>query len=722
MSDRFWQELFQSQLIHTIIIVKRKDLLILGLLNIREELCQLLKNESGFIITSSGKLQPEVKVENGNVLFSERVKMFEYPHLLSMFILSLCFFILYSPLFAMVGSPSDSLKKVLLRTRPDTMRVRILNTLAETYATTHRDSAIIYGKQAQSLSEQLAFNPGLAEALRIIGICHMREQEYGIASSHLHRSLALWASLGNADKQRKIHFALGHIAEQRSDFSEALKQYLSSLRFADQIGDKSNVLSLQMSIGAVYGHMEQHSKAIELFEKVLHAYELIGDSLGIAQACNNLGNELGADGRHAEARTYLNRAVILVRALRHPIGEAITLGSLANHYQRIDRYDSALACNERILVLFKEIGDPFRLAAASINTGEVLTRLKRYKEAKDYLNKGIEYAKSVGANQWLANAHAGLYDIAYEQGDAKEALEQFKLHIAYQDTITNEANTRKAVEVQMQYDFDKREAETRANQEKKDQHQRLVRNGIGSGLAIALVFLVVVLRQRNHISKEKARSEELLLNILPEETAKELKEKGHSEAQLIDDVTILFTDFKGFTLHSEKVTPKELVADLHDCFSAFDRICEKYGVEKIKTIGDSYMAAGGLPTPNNTHAQDVLNVAFEMVKFIEEGKAKKINAGIPYFEIRIGLHTGPVVAGIVGIKKFQYDIWGDTVNTASRMESSGEAGKINVSQTTYEILKDSSAFSFEYRGKVEAKGKGELAMYFANLSEHNESK
>lgn len=701
---------------------KIKPTLIFNHFEIRECIYSLMNNKNKFTLAMQGKLQPELKLENGNVLFEERVKKFEYPRVPAMLIISLCFLFVYIPLIAKAGSPSDSLKKVLLRSGHDTVRVRILNTLAETYADIDPDSAIIYGKQAQSLSEQLAFNPGLAEALRIIGVCHMREQEYGIASSHLHRALTLWASLGNVDKQRKIHFALGHIAEQRSDFSEALKQYLLSLKFAEQIGDNVSVLNLQMSIGVVYGHMEQHAKSIELLEKVLHAYERIGDSLGIAQACNNLGNEFDADGRHTEARIYLNRAVILVRALKHPMGEAITLGSLANHFQRLEQFDSALAYNERILVLFKEIGDPFRLAAASINTGEVLTRLKRYKEAKEYLNKGIEYAQSVGANQWLANAHAGLYDIAFAQGDAKEALEQFKLHIAYEDTITNEANTRKAVEVQMQYDFDKREAETRADQEKKDQRQRLVRNGIGSGLAFALLFLVVVLRQRNRISKEKARSEELLLNILPEETAKELKEKGHSDAQLIDDVTILFTDFKGFTAHSEKVTPKELVADLHECFSAFDRICEKYGVEKIKTIGDSYMAAGGLPTPNNTHAQDVLKVAFEMVKFIEQGKAKKINVGIPYFEIRIGVHTGPVVAGIVGIKKFQYDIWGDTVNTASRMESSGEAGKINVSQTTYEILKDIPAFSFEYRGKVEAKGKGEMAMYFASLSEHKGSK
>ena len=219
------------------------------------------------------------------------------------------------------------------------------------------------------------------------------------------------------------------------------------------------------------------------------------------------------------------------------------------------------------------------------------------------------------------------------------------------------------------------------------------------------------------IRKEKERSDELLLNILPAEVAEELKEKGRAEAQLIDQVTVLFTDFKEFTAMSEQVGPKELVNDLNECFSRFDHITARLGIEKIKTIGDAYMAAGGLPVPNTTHATDVVRAALEIRDFIEEGKAKKIEKGLPFFEIRIGVHTGPVVAGIVGVKKFQYDIWGDTVNTASRIESNCEVGKVNISQTTYELLKDDPAFAFESRGKIETKGKGKLNMYYLQLKE-----
>ncbi len=216
--------------------------------------------------------------------------------------------------------------------------------------------------------------------------------------------------------------------------------------------------------------------------------------------------------------------------------------------------------------------------------------------------------------------------------------------------------------------------------------------------------------QKDEIEKEKDRSEELLLNILPVEIAEELKSKGSADAKCIDMVTVLFTDFKGFTSLSEQLSPENLVAEINNCFSGFDLIMQKYGIEKIKTIGDAYMAAGGLPTVNQSHPIDVVNAALEIKDFMVKLANEKRTAGELFFEIRIGVHTGPVVAGIVGIKKFAYDIWGDTVNTASRMESSGEVGQVNISGTTFELVKDH--FECAHRGKIEAKGKGKIDMYF----------
>ncbi|MBK8552526.1 MAG: adenylate/guanylate cyclase domain-containing protein [Ignavibacteria bacterium] len=270
---------------------------------------------------------------------------------------------------------------------------------------------------------------------------------------------------------------------------------------------------------------------------------------------------------------------------------------------------------------------------------------------------------------------------------------------------------------EMQYDFDKKEAFAKAEQEKKDalalkelQRQKLLRNSFIGGFSTVLVFAGIFFKQRNKIRLGKERSDELLLNILPEEVAEELKAKGSAEAKHFDEVTVMFTDFKGFTQISERLTPAELVMEIDTCFKAFDEIISKYNIEKIKTIGDSYMCAGGLPVANRTNAADVLKAALEIQEYMREHIRKRESEGKEIFEIRIGIHTGPVVAGIVGVKKFAYDIWGNTVNIASRMESSGETGKVNISGTTYELAKDK--FICTYRGKVEAKNKGMIDMYF----------
>ncbi len=212
------------------------------------------------------------------------------------------------------------------------------------------------------------------------------------------------------------------------------------------------------------------------------------------------------------------------------------------------------------------------------------------------------------------------------------------------------------------------------------------------------------------VESERAKSDKLLLNILPLETAQELKEKGHATPKHYDQITVLFTDFKGFTHLAEKITPEQVIQELDVCFLAFDEICEKYNLEKIKTIGDSYMCAGGLPVANTTNPIDVVSAGLAMQTWMDAWAKEKRAKGQETWELRLGIHTGEAIAGVVGKNKFAYDIWGDTVNLASRMESSGEVGKVNISETTYALVKDK--FSCIFRGKISAKNKGEVAMYF----------
>lgn len=219
-----------------------------------------------------------------------------------------------------------------------------------------------------------------------------------------------------------------------------------------------------------------------------------------------------------------------------------------------------------------------------------------------------------------------------------------------------------------------------------------------------------VQQRTEQLEQEKKKSDDLLLNILPEDVADELKNTGRAQAKKYDTISVMFTDFKDFTNRSENMTPEELVTELDTYFCEFDRIVVKYGLEKIKTIGDAYLCIGGISGESEKSAINTVRAASEIMEFVNSTAEQRKQNGDEYFEMRIGITTGPVVAGIVGEKKFAYDIWGDTVNTAARLEQSGVEGRINISDTTYEIVKDK--FECEYRGEVEAKNKGMLKMYF----------
>ncbi|MEN6468446.1 MAG: adenylate/guanylate cyclase domain-containing protein [Smithella sp.] len=241
-------------------------------------------------------------------------------------------------------------------------------------------------------------------------------------------------------------------------------------------------------------------------------------------------------------------------------------------------------------------------------------------------------------------------------------------------------------------------------------------------VSISFIFLLHETRYRSwlkskkideqslELRSDKEKIDKLLLNILPPAVAKELKNDGLVKPVFYESATIVFADIVGFTKITEKLTPDQLVRELDEVFSSFDRVMDKYGLEKLKTIGDAYMFVAGVPVANKTHEIDAVLGALEFQSLIEKINQLKTCKGRPVFEIRIGINTGPLMAGIVGEKKFVYDVWGDSVNLASRMESSGEGGRVNISETTYVRIKD--YFETEVRGQIMAKNKGSVAMYF----------
>jgi class 3 adenylate cyclase len=370
-------------------------------------------------------------------------------------------------------------------------------------------------------------------------------------------------------------------------------------------------------------------------------------------------------------------------------------------------------------------GKVSRTAHVYTNLAFVAGAKGEMRKANELLKLAMAYADSANDLSLQVVVHGKLARNYHALGDDANAYRESMQRYDLNDSLLSAQKLKTLADMQAQYESVRQEkeigalrAENLATELEKAKARRtriifqFVALGV-IGLAVALFSrLRYVGRSRLAIKQAKAVSDGLLHNILPEEVADEIRAKGYADAREFERATILFTDFKDFTAQSGSLTAQELVAEIDHCFKAFDGIVEKYGIEKIKTIGDAYMAAGGLPEANPGSPLQTVLAALEMVDFMKAYQAERMAQGRQYFIMRTGLHTGPVIAGIVGLKKYAYDIWGDTVNVANRMETYGEVGKVNISQATYGLVKDQPGLRFTPRGAVEVKGKGRMEMYF----------
>lgn len=414
----------------------------------------------------------------------------------------------------------------------------------------------------------------------------------------------------------------------------------------------------------------------------------------------------------------LNSAIPLASADKDYPSLVRTLEIKGQYFLAINQLDSAEACLHKVKEVMRLYNVKNFSGAGSHTPNYYLAKVRilqnRYKDARLLLEQEINEVGYI--KKELLKEQRLLIEVYNKLGDSKASDSTFKKYSELQSVLSAEErkNRTKSFEIEAKIE----EAENTIDDLVTDKKIADLTKKYLIGIAVLLLIVVTIIfnrfrvtrRQKIIIEKEKQRSEELLLNILPSEVAEELKAKGNVDAKQFTNVTVMFTDFKGFTQISEKLSPVELVAEIDTCFKAFDNIITKHNIEKIKTIGDAYMCAGGLPNANSTHAEDTLNAAIEIQQYMQQHFQQQKEKGKEVFEIRIGIHTGPVVAGIVGVKKFAYDIWGDTVNIASRMESSGESGKINISGSTYKLVKDK--YVCTHRGKIQAKNKGEIDMYF----------
>ncbi len=552
------------------------------------------------------------------------------------------------------------------------------------------DEALTRYQRGLDLAEELNYELGAADILLRMGHIFHDNENIIAALKYYQRSLKIYERLNDENGLSAIYNEFGSIYRSEGDFNKSLEYYYKSIEVNNETGDTAGNAPMYTNIGELYLDQNDFVGAMENFRKGLEIYRNDNDYLGIASSLAGMGNVYAEQGNQGEALKYLEESLDFSENVNDAQGSAATLLSIGLVYLDLGRPGQALGYCDRSFSLSRYLGD----VGGQSESCECL--YEAYKGLKN-VEKALTFHE--------------LMNILNDSMHTEETAIQIKqMEFANQLLADSIAQVEREMQMELAH---------QAEIQKKNMNRNLA-------IAVGLFFLVIsiglyrrwqyIKRSKAIIEREKERSENLLLNILPSEIADELKKKGKAEARDYDLVSILFTDFKGFTEKAAKLSASELIDEINHCFRAFDFICEECGVEKIKTIGDAYMAAGGLPVGADDSVRNTITAGLKMQAFIQERIQEKIKDGTA-FEMRVGIHTGPVVAGIVGVKKFQYDVWGDTVNTAARMESNGEPGRVNISQDTYELVKDDPLFKFTPRGAVDVKGKGKMPMWFVSATD-----
>jgi len=596
------------------------------------------------------------------------------------------------------------------------------------YFYSNPDSTAVFADSLFKFSKENGFEKGMVNALDLMGYNFFRTGSYPNALLSYKEGLDLANKIGYKNGAANILLKTGYIYHDNEDIVRGLYYYQKSLKIYTETNNIAGVGSIFNEFGSIYLEMEDYEKSLEYYHKSIDINNELNEEYANSAMYTNIGGLYLNKEEFAKAVESYNKGLAISKDMDDKLGIASGLAGLAGVYSAQENYKMALEYFQKSLAISKEIGDALGISSTLIDIGYIYAEQGRFPQAIEHCSKSLAIAKELGdINNQISSCEI-LYDLYKEMGNTDKALMYHEKMALFNDSLqTKEA----AIKIH-QMEFSKQMLSDSLVQVEKDikvaaAHQEEVRQkdkNRNMSIAIGIFFFLLsggffsrwryVKKSKAIIEKEKDRSEKLLLNILPASIAAELKEKGEAEAKDFDLVSMLFSDFKSFTQKSEKLSAQQLIGEINQCFKAFDYICEKYGIEKIKTIGDAYMAAGGLPLPGESSVENTVLAALEMQEFMTSRIKLQNENGEVTFDMRLGIHTGPVVAGIVGVKKFQYDIWGDTVNIASRMESNGEIGRVNISQYTYDLIKNDSRFSFESRGKIMVKGKGEMNMWFVN--------
>ncbi len=588
------------------------------------------------------------------------------------------------------------------------------------------DSALIYNERSLFIARKEGFKKAEASVLNNIAAIYKDLGRIKEALSYYEKSIAIAKSVNNYSGIATTYNNIGLIYYGQGQIQLTLEYYNKSLHIEDSLGRKGGIATSLQNIAAVYKDQGQFEEALEYGMRSLKLHEEEKDKYNISYSISFLGSVYQEQGKLNDALESYKKSLAIRESIDDQHGMGYAFLFMGDVYVKMDSVSKALEYYSKSLLLFEKLEDKSGMASALNGLGQVYFHSGNYENAKVSCERAIVLGKELGYPKIIRDAAAVLDKVYREDGRFEDALVMSDLYIKMRDSVLNEETRKSALRDRFKYEYEKKESVLKAEQAEAVKRERFQRNAFIIGFILVVLLAGVLLNGyrlklkannelevRNEIIlHEKERAEKLLLNILPLAVANELKETGASVAKDYESVTVMFTDFQDFTLVGEKMSPQELVSEIDFYFKAFDKIISQYRIEKIKTIGDAYMCASGIPGTFPEHAVEMVNAAIAIRDFIDKTKQERIKDGKPFFEIRIGINTGPLVAGVVGSTKFSYDIWGDSVNLASRMESNSKTGKINISSSTYELVKNK--FACSYRGKIEAKNKGEVDMYFVD--------
>ncbi len=601
------------------------------------------------------------------------------------------------------------------------------------------DKSIEYAKQALAVAKRNGNRVSEAKILNQIGNNYLKLSQYKLALEYYKEVLALKT---DANLELGVMTNMGVAYTNLADYPRALACYDSSLKQLDaliQASGYSNLNdTLQMGViyltkGDIYKYTGDFDKSMAHYSKALELGKLTAkqtkDKYLEVNALKGIASTYVSARNNEKAIEYYNTALSASEEIKDPslkIKEESHINcQLSSAY--FEKGDIALAMNYAQKALHQATNNHFQelLPEIYVNLGKILTQTGDTKKAIDYLSKAVEYCKESGALSREQDALKALSSAYKQAGQYAKALDAYEQYKAISDSLFSIGKYNELARIDLKNEYDRKQVadsvRQTSNYRLRIQRQKAFTYSGFAGLLVALVLAFFIYRNYSHqrkanviiskakdaVDEEKGKSDALLLNILPGDVANELKQHGDVQPKLFDNVTVLFTDFVDFTVAGDRLTPQQLVAELHACFKMFDAIIGKYKIEKIKTVGDAYIAVSGLPQPNANHAEDIIKAALEIRDFM---LARKKQLPENTFEVRLGVNSGPVVAGIVGVRKFAYDIWGDTVNVAARMEQYSQEGKVNISEKTYVLVKDK--FDCADRGVLNVKNKGQMSMYF----------